>query len=120
MRSAKTRAFGAAEVASLRELATLLDTEAHDLLAHYEAKSRIIRDVQIGIQTLRSSDNVSVQQQTFERLERRFSELVSASRAASKTLMMVRREFARVRRRDAQRYGRSAYARTSSSNKRTS
>jgi hypothetical protein len=91
-------AVATAELASSRELAALLSVQSLDLRAEYEAKLRILTEIQRDIEALRSADAVGAQRRGLDQLEKRFAALTEANRDARQTLKMIRGEFDRVRR----------------------
>lgn len=88
------------ESGPLRELGAMLGVQAIDLRAEYEAKLRILTEIQRDVEVLRAAAGSTVQrQQAMDRLERKFGDLAAANRDASDTLKMIRAGFDRVRRR---------------------
>ena len=93
-----SNAVANAELAPSREFAALLSVQSLDLRAEYEAKLRILTEIQREIEALRSADTIGVRRRALDQLEKRFSALTDANRDASQTLKMIRGEFDRVRR----------------------
>lgn len=89
------------EAASIHQLAAMLSVQSLDLRAEYEAKLRILTEIQRQIETLRSeSATASQQKRTLAELRRRFSELTAANRDASEALKLVRNELDKFQRND--------------------
>jgi hypothetical protein len=91
-------AVATVELASSRNLAALLSVQSLDLRAEYEAKLRILTEIQRDIEALRGADTVGAQRRGLDQLEKKFAALTEANRDASQTLKMIRGEFDRVRR----------------------
>jgi hypothetical protein len=83
----------------LQQFAAVLSVQSLDLRAEYEAKLRVLTDIQRQIEALRAPGASPLQRQrTLDSLARRFAELTAANRDASETLRMIREEFERVQR----------------------
>lgn len=80
----------------VRELAALLSVQSLDLRAEYEAKLRILTQIQRDIESLRSSVSSAQRQRALDQLDKRFTELSAANRDAGQTLTMIRAEFDRI------------------------
>jgi hypothetical protein len=88
----------AAEPPELTTLIAQLSVLTLDLRAQYEAKVRILTEIQREIESLRAPARRGVRGRSLDRLERRFEALAAANRDASQALTMVREAFARIRR----------------------
>ncbi len=86
----------------LLHLAALLSAQSIDLRAEYEAKLRILTDIQREIENLRSpTASVAQRHRAHEQLDKRFIALAAANRDASEMLRMIRAEFDRIHRKAA-------------------
>jgi predicted RNase H-like nuclease (RuvC/YqgF family) len=86
---------------TLADLAAILSVQSLDLRAEYEAKLRILTEIQREIEALRAPVTTKTQRRAaLDQLQRRFLDLTRANRDASETLKMIRDEFDRVRRQE--------------------
>jgi hypothetical protein len=94
-----TRTVRADDLSAIVEFSGLLSIQSLDLRAEYEAKLRILTEIQRDIESLRSANATAARRQrALEQLDKRFGALTAANIDASETLTMIRGEFDRVRR----------------------
>jgi hypothetical protein len=85
-------------IRGLQELAAILSVQSLDLRAEYEAKLRILTDIQRKVETLRRETTAAQRQSALEDLREDFEKLTAANRSASETLGMIREAFDNIER----------------------